>query len=155
MRRSKLSSEPRGTTKTKSFQLKGSINEITSPLSMKPGELYGVSNYEPGETNGYRRIAGYERLDGQQSPSDASYWILNFDTGTIPEPEIGSTVFCIRDTSKAEVGAIILESGSWAGNDAAGYLILFGLIGFFEDGEPLSFTKAGDGFDTGFSNGFG
>lgn len=139
----------------KHFPLKGGLNEVVPPLSLKGGELYGVSNYEPGEEGGYRRIAGYERLDGQTSPSEASYWILNFEAGDIPEPEIGSTVFCTRDDSKAEVGAFVLESGSWAGNDAAGYLILFELVGFFEDGEPLSFTKAGDGFDTGFSNGFG
>ena len=62
----------------KHFPLEGGLNEVTPPLSLKGGELYGVSNYEPGDKGGYRRIDGYERLDGQNSPSEASYWILNF-----------------------------------------------------------------------------
>jgi len=155
MRRSALSRKPRGRARAKSFQLKGGVNETTPPLSLKPGELYGASNYEPGETNGYRRIDGYERLDGRLSPSEASYWILYFNAGDIPEPEIGSMVFCTSDPSKAEVGAVVVESGSWVGGDAAGYLVLFRVDGFFEDGEGIAFTKAGDGFDVGFSNGFG
>ena len=139
----------------KHFVLGGGLNEVTPPLSLKGGELFGVSNYEPGAKGGYRRIDGYERLDGQGSPSEASYWILNFNAGDIPEPEIGSMCFCTADLSKGKVGEIIIESGSWAGGDAAGYLVLFNLVGFFEDGEGLSFTKAGDGFDVGFDSGFG
>ena len=157
MRKSDLTRRPQNSTKTDSFQLKGGINEITSPLSLDPGELYGVSNYEPGETNGYRRIDGYERLDGRQSPSDASYWILYFRVGTIPEPEIGSMAFCRADNSKAEVGAIIVESGSWAGGDAAGYLVLFRLDGFFEVKAYLQqlkhqFTPLMSAFLTGLDN---
>ena len=140
---------------TKHFPLQGGLNEVTPPLSLKGGELYGVLNYEPGAKGGYRRINGYERLDGHSAPSEASYWILNFDAGDIKEPEVGGTVFCTTDGSKAEVGAVVLESGTWAGSDAAGYLVLYNLVGFFEDGENLSFTGAGDGFDTGFSSGFG
>lgn len=139
----------------KHFPLQGGLNEVTPPLSLKGGELFGVSNYEPGTKGGYRRIDGYERLDGHPSPSEASYWTLDFDAGDIVEPEVGCTVFCTTDDTKAEVGAVILESGSWVGGDAAGYLVLYNLVGFFEDNEPLSFTAAGDGFDTGFSNGFG
>lgn len=139
----------------KHFPLKGGLNEVSPPLSLKGGELYGVSNYEPGEEGGYRRIAGYERLDGRTSPSEANYWILGFEAGDIPEPEIGSMAFCTADNSKAEVGEIVLESGTWAGGDAAGYLVLFALEGFFEDGEGIAFTKANDGFDVGFSSGFG
>ena len=139
----------------KHFVLGGGLNEVTPPLSLKGGELYGVSNYEPGTKGGYRRIDGYERLDGQPAPSESSYWILNFDAGDIVEPEVGATVFCTEDSAKAEVGAVVLESGSWAGGDAAGYLVLYNLVGFFEDGEPLSFTAAGDSFDTSFSSAFG
>ena len=139
----------------KIFPLQGGLNEVSPPSSLKGGELFGVSNYEPGKKGGYHRIDGYERLDGRSAPSEADYWILNFDAGDIVEPEVGCAVFCTLDDTKAEVGAVILESGSWAGGDAAGYLVLYNLTGFFEDGEPLSFTAAGDGFDTGFSNGFG
>ena len=139
----------------KHFPLQGGLNEVTPPLSLKGGELFGVSNYEPGAKGGYRRIDGYERLDGQPAPSEASYWILNFDAGDIVEPSV--TAQCFGDTSgaKGEVGNVVLESGTWAGSDAAGYLILYGVIGAFIDDEPLSFTGAGDGFDTGFSSGFG
>ena len=155
MRKSKLARKPRDQTKTKEFQLKGGINEITSPLSLKPGELYGVSNYEPGEINGYRRIGGYERTDGRPSPAETSYWILNFDAGDIVEPEVEATCFGSTSGAKGEVGQIVLESGTWAGSDAAGYIVLYGVVGTFIDNEPLTFTGADDGFDTGFSSGFG
>ena len=52
-------------------------------------------------------------------------------------------------------GMISLTSGTWAGGDAAGDIILFGVTGIFQDNEAISFTGAGDGFDGGFSSGFG
>ena len=36
-----------------------------------------VRNYEPVEA-GYRRILGYERVDGQPKPSEAIYHLLGF-----------------------------------------------------------------------------
>lgn len=139
----------------KIFALGGGLNEVTPPSMLKGGELYGVSNYEPGEKGGYRRIDGYERLDGKVAPSDASYWILNFDAGDIVEPE--SHGLCEGATSGAtgEVVSVILESGAWADSDAVGYIVLFDVKGSFQDNETLTFTGSHDGFNSGFSNGFG
>lgn len=154
MKKSRLSSKPRGRTKTKSFQLIGGLNEITAPLSLKPGELYGVSNYEPGEINGYRRIKGYERLDGRPSPTEASYWILNFDGGNVQAPAVGSTIQGVTSGAKGEVGEVVLSSGAWDGT-GVGYFVIHELAGIFTNNELLTFTAANDGFDNGFSSGFG
>ncbi len=156
MRRSRAARRPSyNDVKVKGFKLKGGLNEITPPLALGPGELYAVSNYEPAETNGYRRIGGYERVDGRPAPSEASYWILNFDAGSILQPDVGGYCFGAVTGAKGEVGLIVLSSGSWSGGTAAGYVVLYGVTGSFQDNEALSFTGLGDGFDVGFSNGFG
>ncbi len=141
--------------RSKHYPLEGGLNEVTPPLSLKGGELYGCSNYEPGPKGGYSRIDGFERLDGRPAPSDANYWILNFDAGDILQPDVGGYCFGATTGAKGEVGLIVLSSGSWAGADAAGYIVLYGVTGVFQDNEVLSFTGLGDGFNTGFSNGFG
>jgi len=139
---------------TKEFQLKGGLNEITSPLSLNPGELYAVSNYEPGETNGYRRIEGYERLDGQPSPSESVYWILNFDAGNVIIPDVGANVLGVTSGATGHIGTIVLESGAWDGT-GTGYFVVYNVTGAFVDNESLVFTSSEDGFNQGFSSGFG
>lgn len=53
-------------------ELKGGLDEITIPIMMSPGELIACVNFEPGLQGGYRRIAGYERFDGHESPHKAN-----------------------------------------------------------------------------------
>lgn len=118
-----------GNRNTKYFPLEGGLNETTPPLSMNGGELYGVSNYEPGADGGYSRIEGYERLDGQHSPSEADYWLVNFDAGTTAIVEGNEiTNAAGATTSASKVGEVladaVVESGSWATNDAAGYFYI-------------------------------
>lgn len=141
--------------KTKYFSFDGGLNLVDPPLSTPDGMLLGVSNFELKVRGGYRRIDGIERFDGNLLPSDASYWVLNFDAGDITEPPIGSEAHGNTSGAKGEVGSITLMSGSWVGGDAAGYFILFNVTGTFQDDEIIHFTGAGDGFNYGFSNGFG
>ena len=111
-------------------------------------------NYELLTKNGYRRIDGHERFDGQAKPSEASYWVLSFDTGSIVEPAVDATVIGATSGATGKIGLVVLTSGTWAGNNAAGYLVLFNVSGTFVDTEALSFTAANDGFNSGFSAGF-
>jgi hypothetical protein len=56
--------------------LGGGLDETTPPMRLKPGFARAAQNFECSLFGGYRRIAGYERFDGQASPSDANYAVL-------------------------------------------------------------------------------
>jgi hypothetical protein len=141
--------------KTFDFALGGGLDLVTPPAVIKPGRLIGCKNYEPFEEGGYARIEGYERFDGRASPSAASYSTLMFDVGTGTLPGVGSVV--TGQTSGATgdvVVALVIDSGTFAGSDAVGYLVISNVVGTFQDNETLSFTGAGDAFSSGFSSGF-
>ncbi len=57
---------------TKFFAFSGGENLVDPVILMNAGELHGSMNYENRTSGGYRRIDGYERFDGQQSPSELS-----------------------------------------------------------------------------------
>ena len=155
MRRSNLSRKPRGNVDTKSFTLKGGINLVDAPLTIPNGMCLAAVNYELLTTDGYRRVDGYERFDGQASPSEASYWVIDFDTGSTVEPGVDAGVVGETSGATGKVGVVVVTSGSWATNDAVGYIVLFSVVGAFIDTETLNFTGVDDGFDSGFSAGFG
>jgi hypothetical protein len=131
------------TQKTYSFALDGGLDLTTPAATIKPGMAISAKNYEPDDEGGYRRISGYERFDGLPSPSEASYWIVNFDTGT--GTAIVATDIVTGGTSgvTSEVLSVTLESGTW-GVDAAGFLVVFNATGLYTDGEDLdvSTTRA-------------
>lgn len=137
---------------TEYIPLLGGEDLVTPQLSINPGALTFSTNYEPGLVYGYRRIDGVERCDGRPRPSDASYWIINFTAGD-NEPEIGAFVQGNTSTATADLSAVVLSSGSWAGNDAVGYMVLTNVVGTFINGEVLSFSNP-LAFSSGFSGGF-
>lgn len=143
-----------GRPQQKYFPLIGGLDQVTSPLKVEPGKLLAVSNYEQGILGGYTRIQGFERTDGQPLPSEMSYWILNFDGGG--PVEITDHMKIYGRTSGATGSPLITtkESGTWAGNNAAGFLVLYKVVGEFQDNEEIAVIGADDGFDPGFSGGF-
>lgn len=46
---------------------------VTPPITVPEGRMIAGRNFEPWINGGYRRIAGYERYDGQPKPSDSSW----------------------------------------------------------------------------------
>lgn len=78
MRSHALRRRPNGDVKTTYFPLKGGLNLVDAPLKIPDGMVLGAINYELLSRDGYRRIDGFERFDGQASPSDQTYWIQNF-----------------------------------------------------------------------------
>jgi hypothetical protein len=79
------------------YQFNGGLNIMDSTSVVKPGELLGCLNYEPGVRGGYRRWDGYERMDGHPSPSLTSFMSVGVGVGFAPP-----------------VGATLTESGSGA-----------------------------------------
>lgn len=155
MSKSRRSRPPQNDVRTEYFPLTGGLNLVDAPLAIKPGMVLTAINYELQSRGGYRRIDGIERYDGQASPSAAQYWVLNFDTGDISTPVTDGFVTGVTSGATGKVERAVLTSGSWAGGDAVGYLVVLTLTGSFTDDEALTMTDAGDGFGSGFSNGFG
>lgn len=71
--------------------LQGGYDQITSAYNLTPGALRDCINFACRSQGGYYRIPGYERIDGQPAPSDASF--LPIDVTMNPGeslPPIGS-----------------------------------------------------------------
>lgn len=65
--------------KTQYHQLAGGLDLVSPAITMKAGTMISCLNYEVGVFGGYKRIDGYERFDGRDSPHLATYT----DTGNI------------------------------------------------------------------------
>lgn len=132
----------RGVREPHTFALQGGLDLVTPPIAFVPGRAIGARNYEP-EVRGYRRMQGYERYDGQPEPSKASYWIVQF-TGSDLEVTAGDQVDGPSGSGIAVVDGV-LESGSYAGSDAAGYLVLAEVTGSFAISDALEVSAVSVG----------
>lgn len=71
--------------KTKTITCRGGLNLEADPLLLPAGALILCKNFECKVGGGYTRIAGFERFDGQESPSDASNELeARLNIGSIP-----------------------------------------------------------------------
>jgi len=120
---------------TKYFPFKGGLNTEDPALSMATGELIDCVNYEPSIKGGYRRIDGFERVDGHPLASEATYHTIDF-IGGANEPTVGDILEGDTSSATGSVLAVVVESGAWASNDAVGYLAVKVIVGEFE-AEPL------------------
>lgn len=112
-------------TEVSFFPLKGGLDLVTPHIEISSGKLYDSKNYEPQISGGYRRIDGYERYDGQASPTASKYWTLPYtQTAT---PSVGATV---TGGSSGATGVVLKVSGTT--------LILGAVIGSFTQGEALT-----------------
>lgn len=121
--------------------LLGGLDLVTPNVSKRPGSCIAAQNYESA-VQGYRRMDGYERIDGHPQPHLASYWLLDFDSGSTQIME-GDTV--TGDTSGATGVALYdatATTGTWGGGDAAGTLILYNVSGTFQDNEGLEVSAS-------------
>lgn len=68
----------------------------------------------------------------------ARKWSLDYDSGGVAEIEAGDTLAGATSGATAIVDAVTLDSGTWAGGDAAGTLMLRRKSGTFQDDENLN-----------------
>jgi hypothetical protein len=88
-------------------QLRGGLDLVTPTLSLPPGVARSSANFECSITGGYTRIPGYERFDGHDKPSDATYTIITCTiTGSVA---VGNT---INGQTSGATGKVIAISGS-------------------------------------------
>lgn len=125
------------------IKLSGGLDQVTPTLSLAPGVARRAVNFEASITGGYTRIAGYERFDGHQNPSDAMYHMVY---GTLlAEVAVGDTV---TGSSSAATAIVIAVN-----NDNIVVTRLSGELNFgeylFIGGTPImqinEVTIAGDG----------
>jgi len=118
------------------YAFSGGLDLVSAALAVPASRVIAGMNYEP-LAEGYGRVDGYERFDGRGAPSEASFWLLPFDNGTIA---INSGADILGVTSGA-TARVILEpvdfTGSWAHGSAAGTLVLANVVGTFEDNEEI------------------
>lgn len=98
---------PATTSSDDSIALRGGLDLVTPPLSLKPGYVRDALHFEASILGGYTRIAGYERADGRPAPSSASYLTLTANvTGTIA---VGNT---ITGGTSGATGRVIYRAGT-------------------------------------------
>ena len=119
-------------TRIDRFAFEGGLNTETPPLVMPAGFATEAQNFECAINGGYRRIGGYERFDGQVSPSAQFYY-------TLPATGIGSWV--LGDTI---TGITSGETATVLGETTAGFLI-GKASGIFTDTEDLQISAASVG----------
>ncbi len=84
----------------------GGLDLTTPSLALQPGALRDCLNFECSQSGGYARIAGYERYDGQASPSTATYIIVQVDAFT-NVPVVGNT---ITQATSGATGVVVAVS---------------------------------------------
>lgn len=116
-------------TQTQYFPLKGGENNSPGPIDVKPGRLLYSKNYELDVNGRPKRVAGFCRWDRGLAFEDyyelyiaSAYTVITF-TGGINEPSIGDYVCGGTSQAYGVVLSVTVTSGSWAGSDAAGYIV--------------------------------
>ena len=105
----------------------GGLDLISSSVTAAPGTLMAVQNFERvfGK-QGYRRVDGYERFDGQPEPHKTMPQVMQFKDGST---EIAPDDVICAALAEGVVLRVDVESGSWAGGDAAGEIIFAASFG--------------------------
>ena len=136
------SSFPASSMRAKYFPFRGGEILTDPALSQEPGSLLYGKNYEVYPEGGYRRIDGYERYDGRTKPSESLYYILEFDTGTTAAVDT-DTITGVTSGATAELIAdAVVESGTYGGSDAVGYMAVALLTGTFTVGENIQVSAS-------------
>lgn len=118
-----------GTVAANGASIPGGLDLITPSLSLQPGALRDVINFEISPTGGYARIAGYERFDGKAAPSSASYQIIQVASFT-NVPTIGQV---ITQAVSGATGTIVAVS-----TDEPPYMAVTLITGTFDDSNAIT-----------------
>ncbi len=113
------------------FALKGTIDQATPALTLQPGSAIEAVNFEPGISGGFKRISGYERFDGRERPSDATF----YRTSVADSTGIAAGDILTGGTSGATCAVLAVS-----GND----LYVTAVAGTFAEGETVAGTTVVD-----------
>lgn len=122
--------------KTAFYPLYGGLDLVTPPIATPQGRAVAGVNYEA-DIRGYLRFVGMERYDGRPEPHDQGYWMLTFSTGTAAITAGQTVTGATSGATGIALYAATVETGSYGGGNAAGYLILTQVAGTFATFENL------------------
>ena len=114
----------------------GGLDTETPRWNIRPGALRDSQNYEIGLNGGYTEIVGYERFDGQTSPSDAQYGILQVTISG--EFSVGDEVIQQNTAAAGTVVAVVTT-------ETPNYLVLTKTSGTFNDSDDLEVSASVEG----------
>lgn len=109
------------------INLKGGIDLASTLLNVNAGAALGLINFEPELEGGYRRINGYERLDGRAAPSDAIYYTVQVADAT--GIDVGDT---LTGATSAATSVVVIKDGNSLG--------ITSLVGSYTLGEVANGT---------------
>lgn len=102
----------------------GGLDLLTPPLSLHPGAVRDIMNFEVSQNGGYGRIGGYERFSGQPSPSGAAFTIVQVET-YVTVPSVGDE---ISQASSGATGTVALVNNA----PGAYYMVVTKTAGVFD-----------------------
>jgi len=119
------------------LRFQGGYNTETKPWNAKSGFLRETQNYEVAINNqGYVDIQGYEIFDGQVSPSESKYFIL--DVTITGEFSVGDTITQLVSGATAQVLAVVTSV-------TPNYLTIARITGTFDDNHDLQVSASTEG----------
>ena len=155
------------------FPFTGGLNLVDPALSITPGECVSADNFEVDIRGRYQRLDGYERADGQTLPSEIVYYRIPFtigkslfsqydagyDTGfllNIPSPGdllVGVTTGAVGHILQVTIEGIepSASGGSFANDNAQGYIYYSVISGNFQIGETVNFLNEDSAYGSAFN----
>lgn len=118
------------------YPLSGGLDQESPAIAVPPGRAIAVLNHES-VSRGYQRTQGFERFDGRARPSEATYSLITFETGTVAFVAGNVITGLVSGATATVLADPVLTSGSWVGGDAAGRMALHLITGVFVTGEAL------------------
>lgn len=112
----------------------GGLDLLTPPLSLHPGAVRDIMNFEVALNGGYGRIGGYERYSGQPSPSAATFTIVQVLT-YVTVPSVGDE---ISQASSGATGVVALVSNA----PGAYYMVVTKTTGAFDTSGVVTKTNS-------------
>ena len=101
----------------------GGLDLLTPSLSLHPGALRDISNFEVSLSGGYGRIGGYERFNGMAAPSNATFVIVQVSS-FVNVPAVGDD---ISQAGSGATGTVALVNNV----AAAYYMVVTNVSGSF------------------------
>jgi hypothetical protein len=132
-------------TESKSFDIRGGLDQETTALKIAPGRIIAALNHEM-QPNGVQRTEGFERFDGHPAPSAAEFFaadLVHLDTSVATHypPVAGETVIGNTSGATARVLETVLVAG--VGQRRRWPIALHLITGTFQLGERLLSMIAG------------
>jgi len=132
----KFSNMKMPTVRTDFIPFSGGLDTETPKWSVPSGKVRSTKNYELGINQGYQTVTGYERFDGQASPSDAGYSILEVTISG--EFSDGDTVTQLVSGATGVVVAVVTS-------ETPNYLVLTKITGTFDATNDLQVSASTEG----------